>query len=176
MADFQGFYWLKEELATFCRQNGLPTAGSKKEITTRIEHFLVTGNLSSTVTSTKPRSAIDPLPDQLSRDTMLGSNWHCTEQLRAFFVQEIGSQFHFNRAMRDFIKNGAGRTLQDGIDVGHADRDTPKLETDIAPQFEYNRHMREFFKAHPGKTLQDAIAAWKEKKTWRKGSRNSNVA
>jgi hypothetical protein len=175
MADFQGFYCLKEELVTFCRQNGLPTVGSKKEIATRIEYFLLTGDLSPTVTPTKRSITIDRLPDQLSRDTVIGSHWHCSEQLRAFFVQEIGPQFHFNGAIRDFIKNGAGKTLQDGIDVWHADRGTTKVETDIAPQLEYNRHMREFFKANPGKTLQDAIAAWKEKKARRKGSRNNNA-
>jgi len=70
--------------------------------------------------------------------------------------------------MRDFIRNGAGRRLQDAIDAWLADRSSPEAETDIAPQFEYNRHMREFFKANPGKKLQDAIAAWNERKAQRK--------
>ncbi len=171
LADFQGFYWLKEELVIFCRQNGLPTTGAKTDITARIEHFLTTGDISLTTATGKKRStAIDPLPERLSRDTIIGAQWHCSERLRAFFVQEIGPQFHFNQVMRDFIKHGTGKTLQEGIEVWHADRSTPKVETDIAPQFEYNRHMREFFKANPGKTLQDAIAAWKEKKARRKGS------
>lgn len=177
LADFQGFYWLKEELVFFCRENSLPTTGSKADITARIEHFLTTGNSFLTPgISTKRRIACDKLPVQLHPDTIIGAHWRCSERLRAFFVQEIGPQFHFNQAMRDFIKHGAGKTLREGIEVWHADRSTPKVETNIAPQFEYNRHMREFFKANQGKTLQDAIAAWKAKKEQRIGTLQNFVA
>ncbi|WP_445684008.1 SAP domain-containing protein [Viridibacillus sp. FSL H8-0110] len=40
--DFRNFYWLKEELLVFCRENGLSTSGSKVEITDRIVFFLQT--------------------------------------------------------------------------------------------------------------------------------------
>ncbi len=43
--DFQNYYWLKAELQTFCRENGLPTSGSKIEITERISHYLTTGKI-----------------------------------------------------------------------------------------------------------------------------------
>ena len=42
---FRDFYWLKEELVDFCRNNGLSTAGGKLEITERIAHFLDTGEI-----------------------------------------------------------------------------------------------------------------------------------
>lgn len=32
IADFQDFYWLKEELVKFCRVEGLKTTGGKIEI------------------------------------------------------------------------------------------------------------------------------------------------
>lgn len=41
--DFLSYYWLKEELQVFCRENGMSAAGSKMEITDRIAAFLQTG-------------------------------------------------------------------------------------------------------------------------------------
>ena len=41
--DFRDFYWLKEELQTFCRDSGMSASGSKIEIADRIAIFLETG-------------------------------------------------------------------------------------------------------------------------------------
>lgn len=38
---FKDFYWLKEELQLYCRENGISTTGSKIEISDRIEMFFV---------------------------------------------------------------------------------------------------------------------------------------
>jgi dTDP-glucose pyrophosphorylase len=42
---FRSFYYLKEELIRFCRENGLPVSGGKIEITDRIAYFLDTGKV-----------------------------------------------------------------------------------------------------------------------------------
>jgi len=42
---FRDFYYLKEELIDFCRNNSLPTSGGKIEITDRIAYFLDTGKI-----------------------------------------------------------------------------------------------------------------------------------
>ena len=42
---FKNFYWLKEELQAFCRENGISASGSKIEISDRIETFLQTGEM-----------------------------------------------------------------------------------------------------------------------------------
>ena len=47
---FMEYYYLKEELASFCHDNGLPVTGSKQELTDRIAFFLDTGK-------TKPPAA-----------------------------------------------------------------------------------------------------------------------
>ena len=44
-ATFRSFYYLKQELADFCKESGLPTSGSKAELTDRIVYFLDTGNV-----------------------------------------------------------------------------------------------------------------------------------
>ncbi len=44
---FRDFYYLKEELISFCRQNGIPVSGGKIEIADRIAYFLDTGKVLS---------------------------------------------------------------------------------------------------------------------------------
>ena len=44
---FRGYYYLKEELVNFCRENGIPASGGKIEITGRIAYFLDTGKILS---------------------------------------------------------------------------------------------------------------------------------
>ncbi|MBQ7273907.1 MAG: SAP domain-containing protein [Clostridiales bacterium] len=51
-AELRRWYWLKEELTDFCRENGLPASGSKTEIADRIAVFLDTGKV-ETLTRTK---------------------------------------------------------------------------------------------------------------------------
>ncbi|WP_330372375.1 SAP domain-containing protein [Pseudobutyrivibrio sp. MD2005] len=53
---FRSYYYLKEELVEFCRDNGIPTAGGKIELTDRIAYFLdtesvkkVTRNMKNTI-------------------------------------------------------------------------------------------------------------------------------
>lgn len=46
---FREFYWLKEELQAFCRENEMSAAGSKIEIAHRIAVFLETGEIQKPV-------------------------------------------------------------------------------------------------------------------------------
>ena len=43
--EFIDFYWLKEELLSFCKGNDLPTGGNKGEVTQRIYTYLKTGKV-----------------------------------------------------------------------------------------------------------------------------------
>jgi hypothetical protein len=169
--DFRSFYWLKQELMEFCREHGLATTGSKKDLELRVETCLRTGSATEKpaqggaprVKGQMPR----PMPLEFRRETVIGPGWRCSQALRAFFEREIGPQFHFNGLMRDFIKHGAGKTLQEAIKAWETEQQ-PKAAKEIAPQFEYNRHMREYFQAHPGAALPEAIQAWKDKKARRR--------
>ena len=40
---FRSYYYLKEELAAFCRENHLPASGAKADLTERVARFLDTG-------------------------------------------------------------------------------------------------------------------------------------
>lgn len=52
-AEFKNYYYLKEELVSFCRECGLQATGSKNELTERIAHYLETGEK---LIRTKPQS------------------------------------------------------------------------------------------------------------------------
>ena len=165
-ADFAAYYWLKEDLLAFCRTNGIPTSGSKQQLTERIKLFLDTGEIAKPKRTS--RSAKSAMPNTFNRETIIGENWRCNQDLRAFFEAEIGKSFHFNQFMRDFIKrDGIGQPLQAAIDGWLLSKSEPKGNSDIAPQFEYNRHFRDYFANNPNATRAEAIAAWNKKKAQR---------
>ncbi|MEM1269694.1 MAG: DUF6434 domain-containing protein [Bacteroidota bacterium] len=159
--EFLDWYWLKEELVAFCKAEGLPASGSKSDVRARIAAYLTDG----TVLKPKPtpRGRRDPMPDVLSRDTVIGAGWGCGPTLRAFFLREVGPAFRFNKAMRDFVHHGAGRTLGEGIDVW--ERSKSQRHLPIADSLEYNQHTRAYYAAHPDATREDVLAAWNEKRS-----------
>lgn len=100
------------------------------------------------------------MPTAFTRSTLIGDGWRCSQALRGFFRQELGTGFGFNRVMRDFIANGSGRTLQDAIDAWEANRQDP-TERPIDGQFEYNHFVRAFRASRPGASHASVVAAWK---------------
>ena len=55
---FKDFYWLKEELQSFCREIGISASGSKIEISDRIEIFLRTGEIEKPIRKSKVNKKI----------------------------------------------------------------------------------------------------------------------
>lgn len=153
--EFRAWYWLKDELVTFCRSNGLPVSGPKSGIADRIAAFLTDG----TIQRPPPRVARSgSMPETFTRETVIGDGWRCTRALRDWFVGELGRGFRFTGPVREILHNGSGRTLGDAADAWLATRH--QTSDHIAPQLEYNRHMRSFFEANPDATRSEAIAAW----------------
>ncbi|MGL4762258.1 MAG: SAP domain-containing protein [Sarcina sp.] len=68
---FQEYYYLKEELVAFCREEGLIVIGSKIELTDRIAHFLDTGEKKVTI-SRKQRKTINI--EIITEDTKIEDN------------------------------------------------------------------------------------------------------
>ncbi len=86
---FRSYYYLKEELTAFCRENGLPVSGGKLEITERIACFLDTGNVIPVSAKTKNR----PEVGVISEDMKIEPDFVCSEKHRAFFREVIGTGF-----------------------------------------------------------------------------------
>ena len=169
LEDFQNYYWLKAELQTFCREHGLPASGSKTEITERISHYLTTGKVLKNSSVQKVSKAPLSYKD-LSLQTIITNNHRCSEGVRAFFKEKIGTNFRFTVALQKFFKENVGKTYEDAITFWYEENERkkdPTYKTTISPQFEYNRFTRDFFEDpnNKGKAKADAIAAWNEIKT-----------
>lgn len=108
---FRDYYYLKEELVSFCRENGIPVSGGKIEITDRIAYFLETGKVLSVSTERKKVTVISAITE----DTKIESDLVCSEKHRAFFREHIGNSFSFNVAFQKWLKNNTGKTYKEAI-------------------------------------------------------------
>ena len=160
--EFLEYYYLKEELTCFCRKNGLPASGGKAELTERIAYFLDTGKIKAakTVRTQKPKISA------ITRDSIIESDFVCSEIHRAFFKREIGENFSFIVAFQKWLKSNSGKTYADAIAAYKEIKSTKKTgKKDIDKQFEYNTYVRDFFDDNKGASLADAIKCWKYKKS-----------
>ena len=166
--NFRRAYWLKRDLLDFCRREHLATGGGKLDLTERIARYLEIGKCEEA-----PKSAIPQrqgkMAGPLLLTTLIPEGCRCSQDVRAFFEQELGSGFHFNQVMREYLWNNPGRTLGDAAQAWRAAREQGTIKREIAPQFEYNRFTRAFYEAHPGASRAEVIEAWKRERA-RRGS------
>lgn len=174
---FKDFYWLKEELQTFCREYGISATGSKLEISNRIETFLRTGEILKPVRKSRRKANGEVLRSQLTLETVITNNHRCSQAVRAFFKTIIPS-FHFSTHIQNYFKTNVGNTYRDVVNAWYEEEERkkdPSYKKEIAPQFEYNRFIRDYY-ADPknqGKSREKAIEAWNEIKK-RPGSNQYN--
>ena len=153
--DLRRWYWLKSELIALARHLGIHTGGGKNELTERIAAKLDGKTLTR---PTPPKPAAQPLSGPLSPTTVIPNGQRLTQALRDFFAAELGPDFRFDGHMRQFMAQGAGKTLGEALEHWKATRHAPP--SDIGTQFELNRFTRQWFKDHPGGSRQDMLAAW----------------
>lgn len=159
---FREFYYLKEELVEFCRENNLPVSGGKIGLTDRIAYFLETGKVLKNSVKRKVPTNVDTITE----DTKIEENIICSEKHRVFFKEKIGKGFSFNVLFQKWLKNNAGKTYGEAIKAYYQILDEKKKgKTTIDKQFEYNTYIRDFFKNNEGKSLEQAIICWKYKKS-----------
>lgn len=162
--DFLEFYYLKEELAAFCREYDLPASGSKQELTARIAYYLDTGKVKPG--ESKAKRTARPVVTAITKESIIESGFVCSELHRAFFKSELGDGFSFNVAFQKWLKSNAGKTYADAIEAYKEIKKAKKNgKTDIGKQFEYNTYVRDFFEDNKGASLDDAIKCWKYKKS-----------
>ncbi len=103
---FQNYYYLKEELVDFCRQEGLQTTGKKADLSERVAHYLNTGEKLFKKASLKTlldvrsvaKNNTNSDTENLTETTLIEHDFVCTEKHRAFFADNNG------RSLDDAIK------------------------------------------------------------------------
>lgn len=169
--DFKEYYFLKEELKEFCRNEGLKVSGSKEQLEERIIYYLNTGKSLDESTKSNNNSEKKNNPknsnintQEITLDSILGENFKCSEDKREFFEKEIGKGFKFKVKFQKWLKSNPDKTYQDAINAYH-EIQSSEDKTKIDKQFQYNQYIRDFFKDNEGRTLDDAIKCWKHKKS-----------
>jgi len=171
---FLDFYWLKEELFVFCKEQRIPTGGSKKVITQRIYHYLRTGE----ILSEEKNGDVEKYDKhyEITLDAIIPRGYKNDEQHRKFFKTVIGSHFKYNVLFMSWMKANRGKTYSEAVDewirIDKEKKSGKKLH--IAPQFEYNQYTRDFFLANPELKHGDAITCWKYKKSLRGHNKYEN--
>ena len=159
---FRNYYYLKEELVVFCRKNDLPTSGGKIELTDRIAYYLDTGKVIKSTSKAKKAATVG----EIFENTLIETDFVCSEKHRAFFKEKIGNSFSFNVLFQRWLKENAGKTYKDAIEAYYRILEEKKNgKTKIDKQFEYNTYIRDFFDDNKGKSLEEAINCWKYKKS-----------
>ncbi|MEG0404232.1 MAG: DUF6434 domain-containing protein [Anaerorhabdus sp.] len=161
---FGEYYYLKEELVLFCKENQLPTSGSKLEIANRIKIFLDNGDQQQVKKVIKSSVSIEPF----TLSTIIEPNIRYSEKHRTFFKQYLGKSFSFNVPFQRWLKENSGKTYKDAIDIYPILlKEKKEKGTQIDAQFEYNTYIHAFFLDNQDKSLKDAIKCWKYKKSLR---------
>ncbi|MBN1183529.1 MAG: hypothetical protein JXB49_14665 [Bacteroidales bacterium] len=163
--EFVNFYWLKDELLTFCKYYALQTSGSKDDLTQRIYKYLKTGKagIASKRKNTKKQKVSTPL----SLDAKIPDEYKNDERHRIFFKSEIGEHFKFNVPFMNWMKENSGKTYKEAVEEWNRIVSEKKQgkKTKIPSQFQYNQYTRDFFNANPEAKRDDAIKCWKYKKS-----------
>jgi hypothetical protein len=162
---FKQFYWDKKELIAFCKSKELPVQGEKIELSNRIQYFLATGRIDSPPLQIKRLGKWDS-EQHITRSTPV-VNYKNDAKTKSFFVDAIGSNFHFNAYLRQFSKLPNMNCslnygdLVEGWLKFELDKQSLKQKPPLEKQFQFNQFQRDFYAAEKGKNQQQMIDAWK---------------
>jgi hypothetical protein len=158
--EFRRWYWLKTELAAFCKVIRVSAVGTKPDLAARIDAYL-SGNPAVVVQQTR---RIGAMPNSFTPETVIGIGWRCNPALGAFFKQACGKGFRFNAAVREAIHEGKGKTLAEAIAIYEQSKLPNSPKQPIIAQNQYNQHTRDFFARHKNGTREQCIAEWRLKR------------
>lgn len=165
-AELRRWYWLKSELTEAARQSGLKVSGAKFTILDRIAHFLDTGERDLPRAPRPKRSkSFDWHSAPLSNDTLITQDYRNTQNVRRYFISEVGNGFKFNIAFMEWINSNTGKSLGDAVNVFIAQKlaakDTPSV---IKPHNQFNQYTRDFMADNPASSLNEVRRVWELKR------------
>ncbi|MEM9299223.1 MAG: DUF6434 domain-containing protein [Bacteroidota bacterium] len=167
-AEFNRWYWTKEEMVKICRNAGLPVNGRKFDLRDRIMYALDNkGETLSWQKKNKPISKFNWAKSQLTLETEITDNVSFGPNFRNFLKSQIGNKFYCHSDFMDWVKSNAGRTLRDAVEKWlelERRKDDPTFKRDIADNNMYAQYTRDFIEDNPGKSLKDAKKYWLLKK------------
>ncbi|MEU9147815.1 DUF6434 domain-containing protein [Streptomyces sp. NPDC048349] len=161
-AELGRWYWTLAELRALARRMGMSAGGGKAAVTARLAAAL--DGLPPEPAAPRAsagRPGGPQLTAPLDGATVIPPGQRCSQVLREFFVREIGPGFRFDAFMREYVAQGAGRTLAEAVAHWHATRAQAAEPQEVGAQFEFNRFLRDWHATRPGATRAEALAAWR---------------
>ena len=167
-AEFNQWYWLKEELITICKQVDLPYHGSKFELRDRIMYALDNnGRLKPNPEKKKRESTFNWAKANLTMETVITDSISFGPNFRNFMKAEIGRNFSCNGDFMQWVRDNTGKTLGDAVlkwQELENRKDDPKFRRDIAAYNMLNQYVRDYLDDNPDRSFKDALKLWKIKK------------
>jgi hypothetical protein len=163
--ELKRWYWLKAELVAYCKQAGISYMGAKFDILERIALVLDEGvsRAKKPANPSKSNSKFDWHAAILSPETIITDSYKNSQNVRRFFIQHCGAQFHFSIPFMHFMKTNCGGTLQDAINEWQKLDQQSKnknFKSEIPAGNQYNQYIRDFFADNPGMSIKEARHFW----------------
>ncbi|WP_430908238.1 DUF6434 domain-containing protein [Maribacter sp. 2-571] len=168
-AEFNRWYWLKEELVAICKQANIPGNGRKFELRDRIIFALDHPNEPLPKAPKKvKKSTFNWARASLSLDTKITDSVSFGPNFRNFMKSHVGKRFSCHSDFMDWVKANTGKTLEDAVMIWHELEDrkkNPDFKRAIAANNMLAQYVRDFLADNPEKRFKDALHHWKIKKT-----------
>lgn len=151
--DFQKFYWYKRELEIICRRYGLPSFGTKAELSEYIREFLrgIPVKNIKQIRVNRRSTSKKLLAEEIRLDTkLLNSGFSLNNEARKFFADYFGvKKFTFRKSMgikmREIEKNqDNGATVADLIKSLSSDNKITD-ENSEEKTYQWNNFVKDFY-------------------------------
>ncbi|MEM6685258.1 MAG: DUF6434 domain-containing protein [Bacteroidota bacterium] len=167
-AEFNQWYWLKEELVEICKRSNLPITGRKFELRDRIMYALDhNGAVKPSPIKKKTTSKFNWAKATLTLETEITDNVSFGPNFRRFMKSQIGAKFSCHSDFMDWVKANTGKTLEDAVTTWkmlEKRKEDPEFKREIAANNMFNQYVRDFLAANAGTTIKDAKRYWLLKK------------
>lgn len=168
--ELKRWYWLKKELVSYCKVVRLSYKGSKFEILSRMAKNL-DGHATqlNPLLKTKKRQslAFNWSKESLTLETEITDSYRNGPNVRKFFVEYCGDNFHFTIAFMQWMKANVGKNLKSAVAEWERLEKLKKsksFKSSIPEGNQYNQYLRDFFIDNPTKKITDARLCWKLKR------------
>ena len=167
--ELKDWYWLKTEVMNHARMLGLRVNGAKFDIIDRIGDRL-DGKAPAKPRQSGPASkgaGFDWHGARLSGETVITPDYRNTQNVRRFFIAEIGRHLSFNIAFMTWMKANAGKTLGSAVEEWKRVHAMVKAghKPAIPASNQFNAYTRAFMEDNPGRSLDDVRHFWKLKRS-----------
>lgn len=146
---FKAFYWYKEELQQICKRYGLPTYGTKAELSDYIVSFLAGTSIEqiNSVRKIRRKTRSSLTADRISLETkLLNSGFSLNKEARIFFADYFGvTKFSFKKSMgikmREVERNAdVGATVADLVEA----LKIQSIDNDEEKTYQWNSFVKDF--------------------------------